>query len=304
MTFVASKAKCNTCGRPLPTVRERQRLQARYRVFEGGDVPEWEQAQLTTAESECEDIIAFRTRMMDWMLRELRGLSGYVRKVRRDARKGVDGLLEQLAAQAKAKIDFETNEALADLQERMRIEQEQLEQELFDLRRKRLIPVKGHITRGERERRALSTELRQLREELKVLREQRARWSVGGMDVEPPPAGSIVPPVGGNVESALPHESGIYFVWRGDLIFYVGQSICLRGRCTASHPAIRTGDLLSFLRFPVHLLDFKEWLYIGILQPPGNSKRYRRWLTETSKQRWHKSNGVGGESQVQSDGPS
>ena len=69
--------------------------------------------------------------------------------------------------------------------------------------------------------------------------------------------------------SVLPEEPGIYFVWRGPVV-YVGQSVCLRKRAHTRHERINTGDQLSWVTVPLWQLDFAECFYIGTLCPSEN----------------------------------
>ncbi len=64
--------------------------------------------------------------------------------------------------------------------------------------------------------------------------------------------------------------SGIYFVWKDGRIVYVGKSRRLAGRCTLAHHAIAEGDWLSWIEFPLTMLNFAEYFYIGALKPIRN----------------------------------
>jgi hypothetical protein len=83
---------------------------------------------------------------------------------------------------------------------------------------------------------------------------------------EPPPA-SVVPSAMG---AGLPSASGVYFLWSGGQVRYVGQSIRISGRVRLGHSALHLGDLISWLEFPAENLKFAEAFYIGILKPERN----------------------------------
>lgn len=72
---------------------------------------------------------------------------------------------------------------------------------------------------------------------------------------------------------SLPDRPGIYFVWSGDRVVYVGQSIKLSSRCHLKrHDKIKDEDWISWLEMPAADLYFAECFYIGILQPERNSR--------------------------------
>jgi hypothetical protein len=68
----------------------------------------------------------------------------------------------------------------------------------------------------------------------------------------------------------VPSCSGIYFVWDDGRVVYVGKSSRLVGRCTLTHHAINEGDWLSWIEFPITMLNFAECFYIGALKPIRN----------------------------------
>jgi hypothetical protein len=91
--------------------------------------------------------------------------------------------------------------------------------------------------------------------------------SAHGIDfcIAPPP--SIIPTGTGQ---GLPDRPGVYFVWQGASVAYIGKSRRLKLRVTLSHSSIRSGDLISFLEFDEIMIDFKELMYIGLYVPPRN----------------------------------
>ncbi len=78
---------------------------------------------------------------------------------------------------------------------------------------------------------------------------------------------------------AIPAAPGIYFLWVGWTVVYVGQSINLRQRLVSSHHGFSDGCRASFIEFPSDALNFAEAFYIGILHPVRNfgSKGVAKW---------------------------
>ena len=74
-----------------------------------------------------------------------------------------------------------------------------------------------------------------------------------------------------NRGEGLPSVPGIYFVWEGRRCVYVGRSKNLSLRCIlGKHPALKSGDYLSWLEEPVVRLKVAEAFYIGTLRPERN----------------------------------
>lgn len=82
----------------------------------------------------------------------------------------------------------------------------------------------------------------------------------------PPSPRAMVPATA--TGDGLPKVSGVYFVWSGDLLVYIGQSgnIAARARLKV-HRNIREGDWLSWLPFQPQELNWAECFYIGIHRP-------------------------------------
>lgn len=78
-------------------------------------------------------------------------------------------------------------------------------------------------------------------------------------------------------ESNLPNKPGIYFLFRGNNVAYVGQSSNLRNRVTEGHHVLEIGDLVSCLTCDYSMLDFAESYYIGICQPKLNFGKNAKW---------------------------
>ncbi len=75
----------------------------------------------------------------------------------------------------------------------------------------------------------------------------------------------------------IPSQPGVYFVWRGEGLAYVGESKCLRNRCRIGvHEHIEDGDRLSWLLVPEKDLLVTEAFYIGIGRPWANFGTKRR----------------------------
>lgn len=109
---------------------------------------------------------------------------------------------------------------------------------------------------------------------VKAVRKKKAYWDsllrsiTDVYDYPVPPGPSIGPTSRGET---LPDRSGIYFVWAKERCVYVGKSICIRNRARlGTHGNIKATDALSFLEFPVEVLNFAESFYIGILRPTRN----------------------------------
>ena len=80
-----------------------------------------------------------------------------------------------------------------------------------------------------------------------------------------------------NLAEGIPDFSGIYFVWAGRNVVYVGQSVKLSGRCGIRyHDQIFAGEMLSWVPEPLPRLNFAESFYIGILRPERNFGRRAR----------------------------
>ena len=72
------------------------------------------------------------------------------------------------------------------------------------------------------------------------------------------------------LNTAMPEESGIYFVWSEGRVVYVGQSVNLRNRTVVSHDCIEKGDYLSFVLIDRDELNFAECFYISLARPERN----------------------------------
>jgi hypothetical protein len=69
----------------------------------------------------------------------------------------------------------------------------------------------------------------------------------------------------------VPDHSGIYFVWNGARVVYVGQSVRLSRRCLlGGHHALMPGDRISWVAIEPAHLNFAECFYIGLLKPERN----------------------------------
>lgn len=69
----------------------------------------------------------------------------------------------------------------------------------------------------------------------------------------------------------LPDTPGIYFLWKGNIIDYVGKSIRLSGRVKlGSHHVLQPGHEVSFVEIPERELTWAECHYIGLLKPLAN----------------------------------
>lgn len=82
------------------------------------------------------------------------------------------------------------------------------------------------------------------------------------------PAPFLVPHKEGH---GLPECPGIYFIWRGDVIIYVGQSIKLSGRARlGTHHVLKASHRLSYLCIDPRELTWAECYYIGLTRATEN----------------------------------
>lgn len=68
---------------------------------------------------------------------------------------------------------------------------------------------------------------------------------------------------------AIPNKSGIYFIWEGPLVAYIGQTNNLARRLL-KHPHLQPSDRISFLCIDSSELFYHEAFYIGICRPLRN----------------------------------
>lgn len=128
--------------------------------------------------------------------------------------------------------------------------------------------VKLMVERVERE-----AELRHMEMTLRVtrcqLREAEARLSLLKQYAPPPPPTVDATKTG----AGLPALPGVYFVWCGEEVVYVGQSRDINSRCSlGKHDHLCEGDRVSWLLFPIEQLRLAEAFYIGLLHPSRNSE--------------------------------
>jgi len=70
-------------------------------------------------------------------------------------------------------------------------------------------------------------------------------------------------------DSTIPEISGVYFVWDATVI-YVGKATNLRRRVNTYHEQIHTMNMVSWIEFPLHMIDYAECYYIGKCLPIRN----------------------------------
>jgi len=69
----------------------------------------------------------------------------------------------------------------------------------------------------------------------------------------------------------LPETAGVYFLWSGDAVEYVGKATRLSNRLRlGSHHILREDHLISFVFADACNLDWTECFYIGALRPKLN----------------------------------
>lgn len=117
----------------------------------------------------------------------------------------------------------------------------------------------------ERELAALQSKVIEKRVELWQLQVKSEVWS--GIAYPKPPATTHKVK---KYATDIPLKPGVYFIWDGEEIVYVGQSKRLQQRVTLQHENIQEGNEVSTLLFPIEILDFAEAYYIGTLCPVRN----------------------------------
>ena len=81
-----------------------------------------------------------------------------------------------------------------------------------------------------------------------------------------------------------PMKSGVYFIWIGDFVVYVGQSQNLFNRILShkKYGHMKSGNCcVSWLRYDVTELDFAEAFYIAICRPSLNFGANSRAIVRT-----------------------
>lgn len=87
-------------------------------------------------------------------------------------------------------------------------------------------------------------------------------------DPPAPPAASVSVPV---AKASLVGRSGVYFLWRGGEIVYVGRANCIAKRLSGHHVA-EAGDFVSFIEMPASETWVVEPYYIWKLRPRLNGE--------------------------------
>lgn len=127
-------------------------------------------------------------------------------------------------------------------------------------------------------RKDIAQRLKSGRARLKSLQENYERHSMlWAESIEPKqeypaiPLPQITPDKQG---AGLPHAPGIYFLWDGDKIVYVGQArrLCERLRL-GSHHVLAKNHRISFVFVKPHELNWTECYYIGVAKPRLNFGR-------------------------------
>ena len=128
-----------------------------------------------------------------------------------------------------------------------------------------------------KERKELRGEDKEIRQKIKrrKLVASRLRESIlqmrtyrRGPDYPPVPKPDIYPSEDGK---GIPETSGVYFLWKGEEVVYVGKSVNLNGRLrVGGHHRLEHCHRISFVETEYRILDWAECFYIGILQPYDN----------------------------------
>ena len=127
----------------------------------------------------------------------------------------------------------------------------------------------------------LAKECRSLRERVKQL--QHSAWALGHAEATP-----MYPDVPEDMRimpfedpTRLPDSSGVYFLWHGGIVEYVGQSVSLYNRIGAGancHGALEREHTVSYLLVSKKDLLWTESYYIGLLRPRLNFRRTQERL--------------------------
>lgn len=120
----------------------------------------------------------------------------------------------------------------------------------------------------------LDTRILEMETELRYM--QKANLQI--CNIKQVPVGEIVPSSSGQ---GLPETSGIYFLYSGPIVVYIGKSKNLKARLKLNvHHTMQKDDMISFIEVDEDELDFTESLYIGLLRPIRNfskSKNHRKY---------------------------
>jgi hypothetical protein len=69
----------------------------------------------------------------------------------------------------------------------------------------------------------------------------------------------------------LPESPGIYFLWAGTIVEYIGRSITINKRLSlGSHHVLTEDHQISFVLIERKYLSFAEHWYIGLVRPKLN----------------------------------
>jgi hypothetical protein len=144
--------------------------------------------------------------------------------------------------------------------------------DLLEISRVRLsnAQVQEHSQLVKESRRKLAGELRAARKRLRELKTMESQHPNGFAPVPAPllDADQII-----RNGTAVPNKSGVYFIWEGPLVAYVGQSINLAQRLL-NHPQLQPDDKISYLLIDRSELFYHEAFYIGLCRPSRNGSGY------------------------------
>lgn len=143
-----------------------------------------------------------------------------------------------------------------------------------------VIAARQKIDALRRKARSLERSLKNTSEDWVEYHSRRLRGMVDINHYPMVPPGTILPTRNGE---GLPYCSGIYFLWSGETVEYVGKSTNISRRLRLPrHSYLREDDLISFIPFKQDVLDWAECYYIGLLRPPRNFNLERRRHREKS----------------------
>lgn len=131
-------------------------------------------------------------------------------------------------------------------------------------------------------RRVGARSIRWRSDELAAWKKAQAQGAVPTRDINELQAACIrmattypaVPPPMPDAESrnAIPAAPGIYFLWLGEVVDYVGQSLVLRRRLkSGNHHRMAAAHGISFVLIDRSELTWAECWYIGLLKPRLNA---------------------------------
>jgi len=132
--------------------------------------------------------------------------------------------------------------------------------------RKQRKELAANIVKARNKLKSLNDDFSRLENKINALQKMQIR--LVNLEIEMPP-----PPryMASRLGALIPKISGVYFIYCGKVIVYVGQSKNLNSRLRlGNHGAILDDSLISFIKCQEKDLLFTEALYIGMIKPIKN----------------------------------